>query len=704
MHSIGLQRPCSGFAALFFTLFTAQSAALAQDSEADGPIVLEPITVEGEKLNRTLREVSPSITIIDQEEAERPSNDTLFSVIRGAANVVAEEGVRVPAIRGIDGSAGREQAFSAGTQPRVPILIDDVARPLGNSASISRSTTWDVNTVEIARGPQSSSTGRNALAGTVRVYTNDPSFDFEAALRGFGFTADGTVGGAAMVNLPLVEDQLALRFTAEGSQGESFVDSLDPTPFSFDPEREEYRRYRGKLLVAPDAVEGLELLFSVDQIRTEAPLPGYIDGSRDDPTITDFANRSSYDVNRQTTYIGRLEYELTDQFKFITRGSRLTNRLEAPDVLTGFGDIVFDQDETEFEGYVQFSDLGVIGKGVVGVIYNEATEDGVANPAAPLFETDGEIENTGVYGELEFDLGQIGLLDNLTLIAGGRFEVDKRTRAVEVFGASVSDQTVEEERFLPKIGLRYEPEDNLTFGYTYSEGFRAGGVDVDVLAPFFMSPVVNVAEFDPETLKQHEIYGRVFLLDDRIEIGASAFFYQYEDAQVPGASPVPSTGGPNLFGNVPEARGYGLEIDTRAQITDEFAVIGAIGLLKTEITDAGPILAAFEGEELPRAPKVTTSLGLEYRHASGLNARIDGRFVGDQVSELGGAELQSYAVLDLAAGYSFSFDNFDFDLEAFVTNVTDKRYFTLLQDPGTAFGEEALGRPRTFGISGTVRF
>ena len=272
-----------------------------------------------------------------------------------------------------------------------------------------------------------------------------------------------------------------------------------------------------------------------------------------------------------------------------------------------------------------------------------------------------------------------------------------------VGGSSVSDASFTERRFMPKVGLRYAPLEDLWLGYTYSEAFRPGGVDVDLFAPAFGFPV-NVAEFQPETLRQHEIFARTALWNDRVEIGTSAFYYIYEDAQIPGAATLPSVLGGNLFGNVPEARGLGFEVDARVAVTDQITLTGALGVLDTEITDAGAVLSDLEGEELPRAPNLTANLGLLYQSDFGLDASAALRFVGETSSGISQPTIDRYSVLDLAAGYEFAMGAGSFRIDAFIENVADERYFTFVERRESGFAFDAVGRPRTFGLAGTIRF
>lgn len=532
-----------------------------------------------------------------------------------------------------------------------------------------------------------------------------------------------------MVNVPLIDNQLAFRATVEESRGNAYVDVTDEAktliPGGYDPEEELYQRYRGKLLLTPEAIPGLEVKFTVDHMKTEGPIPGFAQGNGDPkdftipvvkgtPPIQDagFGLQSAFEENDQTTYTGRTNYVLSEFAEVELRGSFINNDLVFADTGVGFGELSYELDQVEGEGFLRLTDLGVLKRGLVGVIHNTSTEEGV-NPN-PFFGivSDGEINNTGWYGEAEIALGEMGLADGLTLIAGGRYERDDRRRSVKYDinfppfprAEVLSEGDLRARRFLPKVGLRYAPTNELTLGYTYSESFRAGGIDVD---PF---PVPAFARFDPETLRQHEVYAKSSLLNRRVSLAASAFYYTYEDAQIPGASQVMTPfGSAFLFGNVPEAVGYGLELEATADLMSGFSLNGALGLLKTEITAAGPVLGAMnEGGALPRAPGTTASVALNYDPGDGFNATLSGRFVGRTTSGLNQPSIPSYTIIDLSASYEFQQGYFGgFRVDLFIENLADQGYFTFRERIDSGFAVDALegkGRPRTFGFSSTWRF
>lgn len=714
---------CIGVVAIGGLMATPQSATAQTTTRPETPanqaMMAETIIVRGDKIERGLGQSTAGTTVIGGEEASAPQNRDIDDLVDGQANVLANEGFSLPSIRGVDSTSGARPGITVGSQPRTPILVDDVATPSGDSSTISQVSLWDVSSVEVARGPQPTSTGRNAFGGAIRIYTNDPIFDLEGAARIGFFSAEGTATGAFMVNAPLVEDELALRLTGEGSLGRSYVDVL-PDPGFGDPEEERFGRLRGKLLYEPQAVDGLSILLSADYLDNERPLEGFVTDvdALEIDDVFPFFLRSSYEEVEQLTLQIRAEHELTDNVTLVARAAYQDNELRFVDTLESFvlqspfgpipfvsGETGFDKSQIEVEGFVQLRDIGILRRGLFGVIYNREEEDGFGENAFD-FLVEGEIKNTGIYGEAEISADY--LLPGLSIIAGGRVEIDDRFRDAEApTGNPASSASFDETVFLPKVGLRYDFNETSAIGYTYAEGFRNGGVDVDLGAALQGVPGVATAAFEPEFIEQHEIYARTSLFSGRLDLSVAGFYYQWEDAQVPGASDVIDSTGERLFGNVPEAIGFGGEIAASFEPTPEWRISAAVGLVETEIKDAGPNLLELEGGELPRAPNITAAGAITWMPIDGLDAIVSVSHVGSTASGLGQDELDSYTVVDLSAGYAFEVDGTELRVDAFVTNLFDERYETFREEVSPFLGGgflSAAGRPRTFGAALTARF
>ncbi|MEM7732115.1 MAG: TonB-dependent receptor [Pseudomonadota bacterium] len=689
----------TGFKALSLAALLSSASTLAVAQE-DQPFDLGTLVIRGEKINRTSSDAPTSISVIRAEELEDGSITDLDDALSNQANVLADEGIQTPAIRGLDGTGGPGAALTAGSQPRIPILVDGVPLPSGDSTNISRTTVWDLDTVEIARGPQAVSTGRNALGGAIRVFTKDPVFASETALR-FRVNSDGDGGVDFLLNRSLIPGQLALRLTGEFTNGQSYIDNFpNPVPTGLNPNEEEIARLRAKLLYEPDAAPGLSILFLAERNRSDGPGEGFFTGNIDDLTVNTpagFSSTNSIEKVDHDVFSVQVTYDFNDRLTGVARLSRTDNTLVLRDTgeLFSVGENRFQKELTEAEAYLQFQDVGLISTGVVGVIHSEETED-AGNNGLIGFIADAKIENTALYGEVELDAS--GLVPGLAVIIGGRAEQNKlRRNVVSTMGVPIGSTNIDETVFLPKFGLRYDISDTSAIGYGYSEGYRIGGIDSDLLAPFFFAPF-SISPFGSERLHNHEIYGRTTVAGGALDLQASAFFYILDNAQVVGAGTFPGSGLSSLS-NVPEAQGYGAEFSANYRATDRWTFNANLGLTRTEITEVGAGQAAFLGLDLPRAPETTASVGIDYDNGSGFTASAQARFVSSRETALLQPSLDSHTVVDLGIGYETDVNGTTVQFDAYVDNLFDERYRTYDLN-----NLRSAGAPRTVGASMTVRF
>jgi len=683
--------------------------------EQVGPIELDAIIVEGEKIGRPLRE-TPASTVMLGREVDTPDNRRLKDVIKAIPNVLADPASdNLPTIRGVDGSSNlhANSSFMTGGQPRVNILVDGVARPFKLSSISSLSSAWDVEAVEMARGPQSTISGRNSFGGAVRVSTRDPVYKQEFAARTGYFTEPGTLEGALMANLPLVEDQVALRFTAEYSDGGSYVDitgfdpNYVPTADHDDLDDEKFERYRGKLLLTPNALPDTELLLSIDHTEARWPhQPKADDPYADDLVDSSWNSDNWIDDNEQTVYSAKLLQGLGETTELEVRVSYLDNTTKMPPGILSFFDLTYTTETISAEALLRFEELGFIDKGVVGVAYEKQEDKGINRPSPFYFTMDGGAETYGVFGEIE-----VGLFGGWTAIAGGRFQTDKRRRnmTTETLGNPRTQNALEisEDVFIPKLGIRYDGADKYVAGYTYSEGYRPGGIDFHIF-----SVPLPASTFDSERMKNHEIWMRSHPTD-RLSLNASLFYYTMEDMQIRGATSAGPCAGsvfisPCLTGNIPEAKSYGMELEAQFDIDDAWRISGGLGLLETGITDAGSDVPQYQGRELNQSPNLTCNMGISWVSPLGFDAQARARHVGsfrnhlDAELESIGEEIGDYTLVDFKVGYETNLGGADLRIDALVENLTDERYVLMGTSHSGAKG--AAGRPRTFGIAVTARF
>ncbi|MGJ8675480.1 MAG: TonB-dependent receptor plug domain-containing protein, partial [Pseudoalteromonas sp.] len=158
------------------------TTALANSDNNDAVDQMTVIEVTGELLSRSLLQSGNSVVVFDSKELEsRPELRTVRDVLSEIPNITMVTGTgKAPTVRGIDGTGAAENAnaFFAGSRARLNWQID------GRSATYNEIVfgdlgIWDLEQIEVLRGPQSTLAGRNAIAGTIRVETQDPTFEQE---------------------------------------------------------------------------------------------------------------------------------------------------------------------------------------------------------------------------------------------------------------------------------------------------------------------------------------------------------------------------------------------------------------------------------------------------------------------------------------------------------------------------------------------
>lgn len=288
-------------------LLACAAPAFGQEAARERDVVV----VTGEKTSRPLQETASSARIVSRNGIDDHGFDDIADIYRFTPNVIALDRSAAFAIRGIDvfGVSGGGNSFLAS------VTVDGAVMPQQGVAG-GPLDLWDIDRVEILRGPQSTLQGRNALAGSVMIRSRDPDYDWSARGRA-SFTEYGGESLAFAAGGPLARGQAAFRVAAKSGRFDGF--SRNPlTGQGNDFDRRD--SVRGKLLVEPRALPGLRILgtLSWDEHVTGSPVTyaGRTGTARDIP----FDTRTFEEV---TTHIATLELEqrLSDAWRLTSVSS-----------------------------------------------------------------------------------------------------------------------------------------------------------------------------------------------------------------------------------------------------------------------------------------------------------------------------------------------------------------------------------------------
>ncbi|WP_306051265.1 TonB-dependent receptor [Oceaniradius stylonematis] len=690
------------------------TAVLAQSANE---VLLDTIVL-GERLERSLTDTYSSVSVLGPDEIEKEAAGAHINDLLTATPNLFVEGVsEVPSLRGVQGggAGGVVSASLTGALPRLSYVIDGVNRPavLPNSNGASL---WDVEQVEVLRGPQSLLRGRSALAGAIIVETADPSFTPEAAVQS-GVKIDEfhrpeyTLN--AMVSGPLTSNW-AGRMAVEYSGGEDPRRATDvPDDWIVDYNN---LRMRGKLLGEMEtSLGGLTIEFLGELQQGQTPQTR---NTVQTPLVTGLPLDDRVLVNAVSGPLG------IPARTFDTTGSVLSvdaaldtgvgtfravlsyvddSYVSIPEQVYPFPFDVkehsFHQDLTYEFGPGERVKAGEV-SGIVGASFEQRNQ--VTDITGLLtFKSDGGTDSQAAYADMRY-----GITDDLTVFGGARVQrynarFDQLSSAVLGVNPATGmpivisgNQTfaIDETEFLPSLGLAYYFNDDTVVSGSVRRGYNPAGSSVNI---FTGQPYVYESEF----VTTGEITFRQTLPDQGVQYGITAFYNMFEKPQLY-AELQPGNRASLQVINQEKGISYGLEFDTSWQVNEKLTLNGSLGLLETQITEASAFNPALKGNSFGQDPSITASIGAEHQILENLS--IDGRatYRGasfNDFNEVPTDKVGDYWIVDLGATAEFG----NVEARAFVNNVFNETGVTRFVGGGT-FAD--VTKPLTAGLTLTARF
>ncbi|MEM7060421.1 MAG: TonB-dependent receptor [Pseudomonadota bacterium] len=650
-------------------------------TSVDEELIGEDIIVQGELQARSLQDTQTSVAVIRGEALERRSDNDLDQVVERTAGVAVQEtaefSIRGVSGRGVDGGGGA---------PTITTVVDGARVSNFNRRDPTLFSTWDLEQVEILRGPQSTQSGRNALAGAVIVRSKDPSFEPEFKIRS-GFGNGGTFVGAFAANIPVIEDTLSFRLSGEIDRTRGFADNL---VLGTDDAMGE-RRFTFRAGVRFEPTEDFSAILKLNYVDYEEGTVTVNGASF--PSLIAFEDFQDRQATRLRSANLRLGYDINDEFRiesdttFFDRKIDIDLDQDNTPAVNPLG--LADNDSESFEKELKIFYENDQINAVLGGFYTQTNELDIIDGGFFSFNSTTETENFAFFGEAEVEV-----IDGLRLIAGGRYdretvEVGQIITFLGPTTSSTSNATFD--AFLPKAGLVYNFTDDVSLGFTYQRGYRAGGA--------FVNPFTSqLVPFDPEFTNTYEVAFRSEWFEGDLTVNANGFFTQWKDQQV---RVLGSNGGPpNLdlqTENAGRSRLFGGELDVNATPLPGLELFAGIGYTQTEFLDFVNNGVQLAGNDFVNAPEWTASFGGTYTFDEGFFLSADASFQSSGFSNVQNTlNNDSRFLANLRAGYEAE----NWGIFAYVDNLFDNRY--ILSERLTP--QVHPGEPRTFGLVGQMNF
>lgn len=647
---------------------------------------MESIIVIGEKSERSLKQTTSSVSVISEEALNSLQNHTINNFVAEVPNVVVTSGA-VANIRGVNGngSAGGFNSITGGAKGRVSTLIDGVAEPFVADFT-GDSGVWDIEQIEVYRGAQSTSHGRNSIGGMIYVKTKDPSFDWEGAARMGYRNQENYIDTAVMLSGPIVEDTLAFRVTAQQLNAETLTDDsgFDGHAPDYDLNEIDTTRLKAKFLWTPNEDFNALLTHSTNNEQGDT---GRVYYAATDPYDYERIFFRDIETDSDTTSL-KLDHRINDSVSAELLVAYMDYQWGFDSYEADPADeqqVIFDQSSITVDAKLTFGQADSFVRGFVGLAYFEREQD-FESTGAYAYEGDDESSSKALYGEFT-----VSPTDRLHLTAGLRQEKEQQKRRFNYITYSrASNLDTDKTITLPKLALQYDLTDNTSVGISARKGYNApGGAFAFASSSYYY--------YDEETVKTYEASVRSNLFNGRLNISANLFLNDYEGYQALSSS--------RAIVNMDEVETYGLELSLQASLTDKLQVQAGLGLLETEITDPGDGYETAKGNELSTAPGVTGSLGFIYNLTPNFDVGISARYVDEYFGGINNTEERiagDYTVTRLSANYSSN----NWTINAYVNNLFDEKALTIQEPVSGRYPQGFAGilDPRSVGVTVTYNF
>lgn len=718
---------------------SSDTTAEAGEGGRDGGItnVIEEIIVTARKREELIQDIPWSIRALSERELEQLGADDFLDYARtvaGLSFISFGPGFTKIVIRGVsEGRSTRNQATTG-------IYIDET--PVTRNGINPDLRLFDVQRVEVLRGPQGTLYGSASMGGTIKVVTNKPDAGAFASKIDASYSGtrhgDGNAKVNAMVNIPVIDGKVAFRAVGYYRDTGGFIDSPDLGLNNVNDEE----IWGARLAARFDVNEALTVTVSF-MIQNSNIGPPPEDDLNFDPVSGEFVDIPDLKQSRLVENVqddDQQIYNLTINYDFgwaeLVSSTSYFKRsfFQMQDISDAFGvPLTIDSDDPN-KDFIQETRLASTGDSrfawLAGVFYSDrnkngstafASKDTLEGILPPFLLGDalldatlgGGNEQLALFGEVSFDI-----TNSFQMTVGLRWfdvKTDFQVFATGLFAGAppgapplIEDLKSSESSVNPKFLLSYRVSGDALLYAQAAQGFRIGGTNQVSTVSGACGPELaelGLSEppstFDSDSLWNYELGAKTSWLDNRLILNGAIYYIDWSDVQV---SRVLFSCGFAFTDNAGRATSKGFELEMRALPMAGLELTGSLSFSDVEIGGDPGILAslgAVNGEAMPGVPKWTFSFSVEVNIplASGLVGLVRGdyQYVDSSPSDFsltGPMEVGGYHLGNIRVGVSGD----GWQVSVFVNNVWDERAsLAAIAQGGRPF--VVRNRPRTVGVN-----
>lgn len=714
---------------------------------------VEDIVVTAQQRSQSLQDVPLAVTALTGgliEQAHIATFSDLAKIAPGFVSGANYGFIRFSSMRGISNNQ-----FGFADDPSIAMFVDGVYQGRGGSG-MQTNAFYDVERVEVIKGPQATLFGRSSIGGAISVITKQPTVDRVSGEGMAGLGERGRMIARGAINVPL-SPNLAVRFAANSESRNNIYRNLNGGGLG----ATDIKAARATLRYVGDNGADISLKANVEHregpgmITQRVGLPDFTV----DSTLRgrqDFSDFKIYDA------VLKIVYPFSDALSVtsLTSGRQVKNRfitdydgmsaVVAGPYFQRSNDRLFQQDLIFNFDSPGFS--AIFG----GSYFNEKVDAFVSNYVNSTFAFTGSPTPGLVAGDYALAFYEPGdlrgkfngyslfadatveLAPDLKLTGGVRYNSDSKRLTQDIPNPAIvpenagkpfagayynwgywtstpltSSKTWRDLAF--RAALSYEISPRLTVYASYNEGWKAGGIDsfkIVTPAPFqyFFGRDAAAAGgrpnvYDPEGSQSYELGLKGRFLDNRLSANIALYQYDYEDLQFS-----VTQGGSSVISNVGKARGRGVESELRLVPNDNIDLFGNVAYNHTRIRkfDEIPTLV---GLPLAQAPRWTGAAGVTLKSRDivpgevsvGGDMSFRSRYrVGTFTTSL----VDSYTLFNARLTYTVPSERFS--ITVFADNIFDKFTYSSASTPRPFASivpiRSVLGDPRVIGVDLRANF
>ncbi len=687
-------------------------AAPDQAPAAQNVASFEEIVVTSRRRAERLQDIPDAVTAFTGDTIENAGISTVADVTNLMPNLSIVEtqqpGVEFLVIRGIGQARNQE--------PPIAMVVDGVQ--MSSSYQLTQEL-FDVERIEVLKGPQGALYGRNAIGGAINIVTRKPTNEFEGKIVG-GYGNGDFVELKGVVSGPIIEDKLFFRLAGTY---EDFDGLIRNVTLNRKVDWREQKTVRAELMARPTENLSIDLRASLQWLDAGAAYFTWADNANDftTPVMSDIEGVANRDLQE---YSIKIDYQfpgvtLTSVTAFAKTESFLDEDLEYTPMpiiratqgldfkswsqelrLTSSSDSAFRWMVGAY--YLDVSrdlatDVFVDFGNYIGFLTNRALNvnppwEGL-NPVgnyAPLSSTlaaDDDKSWSG-FGQINYDI-----TDRLELTLALRYDMNEKRQA----GIEGRDFDL----WQPKASLAYKVTDDAMIYATAARGFRSGG--------FNPSPTFGRV-FGAEKTTNIELGFKSAWAENRLMLNGAAFYTKYDDRQEYVLIAEEAT---QALINIPKSRILGFELEAAARPVEGLELQAAFGYIDSSIRRFDGALyhlpvVDYKGNQLPFVYGWNYVLSAQYSLPVvadfNLVTRVDYSGKGDMYWHIDNLDKQKPVHLVNAR---IALENDHYQLMFYAENLFKEKYvheFVAMEWSGTFNDVKYPGTPRRYGIRGTVRF